>query len=61
MMTRLVTFVRGERGAVTIDWVVITAVVAGLGTGIAVMIADVTTDESNSVGAWLEEQTVATY
>lgn len=60
-MRRFLNFLTAEDGAVTIDWVVITAVICGLGVGVATTIAEVTTNESNSIGAWLEDMDVPEY
>ena len=43
-----------EDGAVTVDWVVLTAAIVGLAVALIAMIANGATDKSTSVGAFLE-------
>lgn len=42
-----------EEGAVTVDWVVLTAAIVGLAVALIAMIAAGATDKSTSVGAFL--------
>lgn len=58
MLTALHRFFADDDGAVTVDWVVLTAFIAGFGGALAFMIADVATDESASVGAHLATMTI---
>ena len=60
-MNRIETFRRDEDGAVTVDWVVITAAIVGLGVALLAIIAAAGTDEADSVGARLEQMEVSTY
>ena len=46
-------FAKSEDGAVTVDWVVLTAAIVGLSVAIMVLIANGATDTSNSLGASL--------
>ena len=52
-ITRLRQFLRSEDGAVTVDWVVLTAAVIGLGFAVVRPILGGATDVSGSVGAQL--------
>lgn len=49
-----------EDGAVTVDFVVLTAAVIGLGLGVILTISNGATDYSGSVGNYLTAQTVTT-
>ncbi len=57
----LKNFVRNEDGAVTVDWVVLTAGIVLLGVGIVVPIGLTVTDSSDSVGAYVDSMSIATY
>lgn len=46
-------FIRGTSGAVTVDWVVLTAAVVGLGISAVVSIANGTTQIGGNVGEFL--------
>ena len=50
---QLMRFVRDEDGAVTVDWVVLTAAVIGLGFAVIRPIVAGATDVSGSIGAEL--------
>jgi len=50
-----------EDGAVTVDWVVLTAAIVGLGIAVIGTIAAGALDKSTGVGAYLSSQTIATY
>lgn len=54
-------FRRDEDGAVTVDWVVLTAAIVGLGVVVIAMVAEGALDHSTGVGAYLSAQTIATY
>lgn len=61
-MTKYLQFFRrDEDGAVTVDWVVLTAALVGLAVAVIAIIAAGATDHSNSVGAQLSNQTILTY
>lgn len=48
-------FLRDEEGAVTVDWVVLTAAVVGLAFAVVLAIQAGATDKSGSIGAELSE------
>ena len=50
-----------EDGAVTIDWVVITAAILGLALVVLGTISDQAKDNAENLGAYLSAQTVSTY
>ena len=56
-MIDFIKFIQSEDGAVTVDWVVLTASVVGLGLAVMVLIATGTTSVSSSVGAELTSAT----
>ena len=61
-MTKFLTYFRNdEDGAVTVDWVVLTAALVGLAVAVIAMVAAGATDHSNSVGAQLSNQAILTY
>ena len=49
---------RSEDGAVTVDWVVLTAAIVGLGVAVIATIAGGATNTSSSLGASLQSGTV---
>lgn len=51
IISRFRDFLRDEHGAVTVDWVVLTAAIVGLGLAVIVLVADGATDLSAGVGA----------
>ncbi len=58
-MNTLKNFIHSEDGAVTVDWVVLTAAIIGLGLVVLTLIASGATDVSSSVGANLSAATPA--
>ncbi|WP_368187046.1 hypothetical protein [Aestuariibius sp. HNIBRBA575] len=50
-----------ETGAVTVDWVVLTAAIVGLGIGVVTMISVTATDRSKGVGNRVENQALVQY
>ena len=54
-------FRRDEDGAITVDWVVLTAAIVGLAVAVIAMVAAGATDHSNGVGAQLSNQSILTY
>ncbi|MEO9825233.1 MAG: hypothetical protein ABJF50_12525 [Paracoccaceae bacterium] len=52
-------FIQSEDGAVTVDWVVLTAAIIGLGLVVVTLIASGTTNVSSGVGASLSAATPA--
>ncbi|WP_373354258.1 hypothetical protein [Pseudoroseicyclus sp. CXY001] len=53
MRRHLRAFGKSESGAVTVDWVVLTAAIGFLSVGLVVTIRDAATDPADSVGAQL--------
>lgn len=53
-------FVKHEDGAVTVDWVVLTAAVMLMGVSVITVVSDAALDESRGIGAHISAQTVAT-
>lgn len=57
-MTRFLRyFMQDMSGAVTVDWVVLTAAVVGLGIAASTNITDGTTEMGESLGTFLETDT----
>ena len=54
-------FRQQDEGAMTVDWVVLTAAIVGLGVGLIALIGESAVDKSTSVGAFLAAKTVVTY
>ncbi len=61
MLKILKTFRRDEDGAVTVDWVVLTAAIVGLAVAVIGTISVGALDQSTSLGNWLGGQSVASY
>lgn len=57
-MKLLKKFRRSEDGAVTVDWVVLTAAMAGFGLAIAAVVTTAATDPSDGVGAALTNYSI---
>lgn len=60
MHYRVLDFITSEDGAVTVDWVVLTAAIVGLGVIVITTIGRATTDMSTGVNAHLMSQDVTT-
>ena len=54
-------FRKDEDGAVTVDWIVLTAAIIGLAIALLLLIANSATDKSDGVGARVETQEISTY
>ncbi len=54
-------FLNDENGAVTVDWVVLTAAIVGLGVAVIGSIANGALDQANGLGAYVEAQTIGSY
>ncbi len=54
-------FTREEDGAVTVDWVVLTAAIVGLSIAVIAAISNGALDHASGLGAHLSAQTVNTY
>ncbi len=50
-----------DDGAVTVDWVVLTAAIVGLAVALIAVIAAGATDKSTSVGAYLSSMDIETH
>ena len=60
-MTFIKTFRRDDDGAVTVDWVVLTAAIVGLGVAVIAVIAQGATHKSGSIGAHLSSMSIQTH
>ena len=58
MVTSARQFIEAEDGAVTVDWVVLTGMVVGLGFAVLTSIAGGALDHSNGLGAHLDTRDV---
>lgn len=54
-------FAQSEDGAVTVDWVVLTAAVVGLAIGVVATIQAAALDESDGLAAFVDDQGIPTY
>ena len=54
-------FKRDEDGAVTVDWVVLTAAIVGLGIAVLISVSGGTTSLANKFSSNLASQTIASY
>jgi Flp pilus assembly pilin Flp len=54
-------FRNDEDGAVTVDWVVLTAAIVGLGIAVLTSVGTGTTALGNKISSNLSDQTIATY
>jgi len=61
MQIFLARFAKDEAGAVTVDWVVLTAAIVGLGIAVIATISDGALDYSTGLGNHLDDVTVQTY
>lgn len=55
-MTQFAKFFQSEDGAVTVDWVVLTAAIVGMGVAVITTVSRGALDHSTGVGAHLEER-----
>ncbi len=60
MLNKIVKFAKSEEGAVTVDWVVLTAGIAFLGLAVIYLIGSTTTSQSDSIGAFIGAREVVT-
>ena len=51
-------FKTSEEGAITVDWVVLTAAIVGLGVAVVTIIAGGATDNASGIGAVIGSMTV---
>ena len=56
-MYSFIEFINSEDGAITVDWVVLTAVIVGLGVSVAALVGSGTITMSENVGTSLSEAT----
>lgn len=56
-MTKFSAFLKDEAGAVTVDWVVLTAAVVGLGMVIFAVIQPAVSNLATEIGAEMDEAT----
>lgn len=57
MFGKVRSFNREEDGAVTVDWVVLTAAIVGLAAGTIYVVREATTDASTGIGARISDAT----
>ena len=55
------TFARDEDGAVTVDWVVLTAAIVGLGIAVLTTVGGETDAYADRIGSHLSSAGIATY
>ena len=60
MLKNLQNFILDDSGAVTVDWVVLTAAIVGLGVSVITVIGKSATDRSDGLGAHLETRAITT-
>ena len=60
MMNAMKSFLSDESGAVTVDWVVLTAAIVGLGIAVLASIGEGTTTFADTISGHLADQTVTT-
>lgn len=61
MMNLINKFRKDEDGAVTVDWVVLTAAIVGLGIAVLAAVGGGTTSLADKISSQLNSQTIATY
>jgi Flp pilus assembly pilin Flp len=61
MLNFIKNFRRDEDGAVTVDWVVLTAAIVGLGIAVLTSVGNGTTALGDKISSQLAAQTIATY
>ncbi len=54
MMNKFKSFLRDESGAITVDWVVLTAAIVALGGILAAIMTTATTDLSDDIWAYMD-------
>ena len=60
LFANIKTFAANESGAVTVDWVVLTAAIVGLGIAVIASVRDGTADLAGAIETSLTNATVAT-
>ena len=61
MLNFIKNFRRDEDGAVTVDWVVLTAAIVGLGIAVLTSVGNGTTALGDKISSQLSAETIATY
>ena len=61
MLAKYETFLMSEDGAVTVDWVVLTAAIVGLGIAVLASVSGGVTTLSDTISSNLANQEIATY
>lgn len=61
MTFQIKKFMRDEDGAITVDWVVLTAAIIGLSLAVIAAIASGAMDQSNSIGNYLSVSNIPIY
>ena len=60
MTAYIKNFAKSESGAVTVDWVVLTAAIVGLGLAVMAVVSGGVQDLSNAIDTQLTDQTIST-
>jgi len=61
MLNLIKNFKNDEDGAVTVDWVVLTAAIVGLGIAVLASVSGGTTSLADKISSNLSAQTITTY
>lgn len=61
MLAKTANFLKSEEGAVTVDWVVLTAAIVGLGIAVLASVSGGVTTLSDTISSNLANQEIATY
>ena len=59
MLGIIKNFTKAEDGAITVDWVVLTAGIAFLGLAVIYLVGSTTADSSTSIGTFIGERQIA--
>jgi len=59
MFETIKKFAKTEDGAITVDWVVLTAGIAFLGLAVIYLVGSTTADSSTSIGTFIGERPIA--
>lgn len=59
MLNKITEFAKLEDGAITVDWVVLTAGIAFLGVAVIYLVGSTTADQSTSIGTFIAEREIA--
>jgi len=58
MLNTLIEFAKSEDGAITVDWVVLTAAIAGLGLAVVLVLRPKLEDKTVAIGSALDAASV---